>query len=134
MADSVQIRRGVYYDSVSLMQVSRDVAAAPGVSAALVAMGTELNLDLLAGMGFTAAEPVGPNDLLVAVRGQDAAALEAGLAALEDALAALKAAGSAAGGVGEGCTARPVISAAASSATRSRPELCPIASAAGRWC
>ncbi len=112
MADSVQIRRGVYYDSVSLMQVSRDVAAAPGVSAALVAMGTELNLDLLAGMGFTAAEPVGPNDLLVAVRGQDAAALEAGLAALEDALAALKAAGSAAGGVGEAGPARTLRTAA----------------------
>lgn len=112
MADSVQIRRGVYYDSVSLMQVSRDVGAAPGVSAALVAMGTELNLELLSGMGFTAAEPVGPNDLLVAVRGQGDAGLEAGLAALEGALAALKAAGAAAGGVGEAGPARTLRTAA----------------------
>ena len=52
MADQVELRTGAYYDSVSLMQVSRSVAAAPGVEAAQVAMATELNLDVIRGMGF----------------------------------------------------------------------------------
>jgi FdrA protein len=101
VTDLVEVRRGAYYDSVSLMQVSRAVGAAPGVSAALVAMATELNTDLLTGMGFTLTEPVGPNDMLVAIRGEDDAAIGAGQAALDAALAGLKAAGANAGGFGD---------------------------------
>ena len=87
------MRRGAYYDSVSLMQVVRPVADRHGVEAALVAMATELNLDLLAGMGFTLREDVGPNDLLVAIRGDDDAAIAGGQAALEAALAGPQAGG-----------------------------------------
>ena len=101
MTDLVEVRRGAYYDSVSLMQVSKAVREAPGISAALVAMATDLNTDLLAGMGFTVAEVVGPNDMLVAFRGEDQAAIEAGTSALDAALAGLKAAGASAGGFGE---------------------------------
>jgi FdrA protein len=93
MTDLVEVRRGAYYDSVSLMQVSKAVREAPGISAALVAMATDLNTDLLAGMGFTVEEAVGPNDMLVAFRGEDQAAIEAGTSALDVALAGLKAAG-----------------------------------------
>jgi FdrA protein len=50
-------------------------------------MATELNLDLLAGMGFDAVD-AGPNDLLVAIRADDDDALDAALAELEAALAA----------------------------------------------
>jgi len=101
MTDLVEVRRGAYYDSVSLMQVSKAVRDAPGISAALVAMATDLNTDLLAGMGFTVDEAVGPNDMLVAFRGEDQAAIEAGTSALDAALAGLKAAGASAGGFGE---------------------------------
>ena len=101
MTDLVEVRRGAYYDSVSLMQVSQVVRRAPGISAALVAMATELNTDLLAGMGFTVQEAFGANDLLVAIRGEDSAAAEAGRSALEEALAGLKAAGASAGGFGD---------------------------------
>ena len=52
MADHVELRTGAYLDSVTLMQVSRTVAAAPGVEAAQVAMATELNLEVIRGMGF----------------------------------------------------------------------------------
>ena len=48
------------------MQVSRRVAALDGVTAALVAMATELNLELAAGMGFEVPAS-SPNELLVAV-------------------------------------------------------------------
>ncbi len=92
-ASAVQVRRGTYHDSVSLMQVSRDVAAVPGVTDAQVAMGTDLNRDLLAGMGFAPAEDAGANDLMIAVRAVDDAALAAGLAAVDAALVALRTAG-----------------------------------------
>jgi FdrA protein len=101
VSDLVEVRRGAYYDSVTLMQVSKSVNQAPGVSAALVAMATNLNTGLLATMGFTVDEAAGPNDMLVAIRGEDDAAVEAGRCALDDALAGLKAASASAGGFGD---------------------------------
>ncbi len=115
MTELVEVRRGAYYDSVSLMQVSKAVRGAPGVSAALVAMATELNTDLLAGMGFTVDEAVGPNDMFVAIRGENGDALEAGRSALDGALAQLKAAGATAGGFGDAPRPRTLGSAAARS-------------------
>lgn len=84
----VEVRTGAYHDSVTLMQVSRSVAAAPGVLAAQVAMGTDLTVDLLAGTGFTVPAGVGPGDLLVALRADNEAALVAAVALVDDALAA----------------------------------------------
>lgn len=86
--EHVEARSGAYADSVTLMQVSRRVASTAGVDAALVAMGTELNLDLLDGMRFTRPVTAGPNDLIVALRAQDDPALAAGLAVVAEALAA----------------------------------------------
>jgi succinyl-CoA synthetase alpha subunit len=97
----VEVRPGAYHDSVTLMQVSRDVTAGDGVEAAQVAMGTELNLDLLRGMGFDPPE-AGPNDLVVAVRVTDAAALPDALSRLDAALTA-----SSAGGTGPLAGAAP---------------------------
>ena len=86
MTDTVEVRRGAYHDSVSLMQASRTVQETTGISAALVAMATELNVELLAGMGFATPPHAGPNDLLVAIRADDDAAREVALAALTQAL------------------------------------------------
>lgn len=85
---SVQVLAGRYYDSVRLMQVSREAAAVAGVEQVLVAMATDLNLRLLEEMGFTpeSAAGAGPDDLLIALRAVDEAAGEAGLAAIERAL------------------------------------------------
>ncbi|RJK97176.1 FdrA family protein [Vallicoccus soli] len=77
------------------MQVSGAVGRAPGVSAALVAMATPLNVELAAGMGLPAPEGAGPNDLLVALRGEDEAALDGAEQVLEQALAGLSAPASA---------------------------------------
>jgi FdrA protein len=99
--DLVEIRSGTYVDSVSLMQVSRQVASVPGVRGAQVAMATELNLDVVAAMGFEVPARATPNDLVVAIRGEDADGLAAGLASLERALADLRSAGSRAGGFGD---------------------------------
>ena len=59
--DHVEVRTGRYYDSVTLMQASQAVAATPGLLAAQLAMATDLNLDVVRGMGFAVPEPVSPN-------------------------------------------------------------------------
>ena len=90
MTVHVELRSGTYHDSVSLMQASDAVASVPGVSRAIVAMATPLNLDLYTRLGFPAAaiEAATPNDLLVAVDGDDQATVDAALARLRTALTA----------------------------------------------
>ena len=83
--DHVELRSGAYADSVTLLQVSRAVQAAPGVVAAQVAMATGLNLEVLTGMGFDVPES-SPNDMVVALRLDDDADVAAALAAVDAAL------------------------------------------------
>ncbi len=111
MVDHLDVRTGAYADSVSLMQVSRRVSDTDGVETALVAMATELNLDLLDGMGFERPD-AGPNDLLVAIRASDDTALDAALGELSAALAAASG-GADAGSFGDAPTPRTVREAAA---------------------
>lgn len=85
MTRHVDVRTGQYHDSVALMQTSRALSTLDGVASALVAMGTELNLDLLAGMGFDVPE-AGPNDLLVAVDCADEATLDRAMQELASSL------------------------------------------------
>ena len=86
-AVSVQLRSGVYADSVKLMQVSRRIGARDGVSAVLVAMATPLNLELAAGMALAPDGDASPEQLLIAVRAEDDQALAAALADVDAALA-----------------------------------------------
>ncbi len=111
MVDHLDVRRGAYADSVSLMQVSRRVGDVDGVTNALIAMATELNLDLLAGMGFDQVD-AGPGDMVVAVRAGDDDAVTAALAELEAALAA-SSGGAASAGFGDAPPPRTVRDAAA---------------------
>lgn len=99
MPEHVELRTGAYYDSVSLMQVSRAVAATPGIEAAQVAMATDLNLEVLRGMGFEVPEAA-PNDLVVALRGHEAG-IESGKAAVDSALVDLRSAANRSGGMGD---------------------------------
>jgi FdrA protein len=85
-AEHVEARPGAYADSVILMRVSADVRQAHGVQAALIAMATELNLDLLLAMGFRPPADVRPDHLLIALRATDDAALTGALAAVDTAL------------------------------------------------
>lgn len=85
MIDHIEVRSGHYADSVTLMQVSNEVAVVDGVDAAIVAMATELNRDLLVGMGF-AIDGAGPDDLVVAIRVADEATLAAALTAFAAAM------------------------------------------------
>jgi FdrA protein len=115
---TVEVRRGSYHDSVSLMQVSRDVAAVDGVEAAQVAMATELNLDLLRGMGFDPPD-AGPNDLVLALRAADDEALQRGRDEVDAALART----SGSGGDGSGFGAAPAPRTIGSAARRAASTL-----------
>ncbi len=87
MSATIELRRGLYRDSVKLMQISRAVSELPGVQAALVAMATQLNIGLLAGLGFGGPPAASPNDLLVAIRAEDGDSLASARAALDEMLA-----------------------------------------------
>jgi FdrA protein len=71
----VEVRPGLYRDSITLMRISRGLSEHDGVQDALTAMATGLNLDLLGQLGFTAPPDAGPNDLVVAIRAADEMAL-----------------------------------------------------------
>ncbi len=85
-SERVLLRRGLYADSVTLMQVSREVSQAAGVQAALIGMATRLNLELLVGMGFEVPAGDSPNELFIAVRAADQAGVEAAAALAEQLL------------------------------------------------
>ena len=85
MSSHVELRPGAYADSVTLLQVSRTVQEVDGVATAQVAMATPLNLEVLEQMGFTLPAST-PNDMVVAIRLDDADALDAALAAVDTAL------------------------------------------------
>jgi FdrA protein len=86
MSTHVELRPGAYADSVTLLQVSRVVQGLDGVTAAQVAMATPLNVEVLTEMGFDVPEQAGPNDMVVALRLVEAAALAGALAGVERAL------------------------------------------------
>ncbi|HEX6863379.1 MAG TPA: hypothetical protein VF414_11215, partial [Thermoanaerobaculia bacterium] len=88
------VRAGAYYDSIVLMQLQRALAALPGVLDAGVVMATPANRDLLAASGLLPGEEVaaGPDDLLIAVQAESAAAAGEALARV-DALLAVRRAG-----------------------------------------
>ena len=66
--DHVELRSGAYADSVTLLQVSRQVQLLPGVVTAQVAMATPLNLEVLERIGFAIPADATVNHLVVAVR------------------------------------------------------------------
>jgi FdrA protein len=110
MIRDVQLRRGAYQDSVSLMLVSRELSGRGDVATVQVGMATELNLELLEQMGFEVPDDASPNDMVVAIEADDADAVRAATAALDEALSRRPAAG---GGLGGDVPAPPTIGAAA---------------------
>jgi FdrA protein len=68
------------------MAVSAQAQAVDGVQAALVAMATQLNLELLDGLGLAAPAGAGEHDLLIAIKAADGEALSVALAVVDEAL------------------------------------------------
>ncbi|MGO9308486.1 MAG: acyl-CoA synthetase FdrA [Spirochaetia bacterium] len=94
------VRKDSYFDSVFLMSLSKQLKAHPGVSDAVVAMGTPMNLELLASQGYASSELSGasPNDLLMAVDCTEEPAVEAAFKAAADLLARKRTSSGSAGG------------------------------------
>ena len=87
MPASLRIIRNIYRDSVSLMQLSARIAALDGIGDASVVMATEGNLALLREASLLDGTiDASPSDLLVVVRGEEEAALQAALDETERAL------------------------------------------------
>lgn len=85
-----------YQDSVTLMQVAERARALAGIADAALMMGTEPNKELLQDAGLLApeGEAAGPNDLIIALRG-DEAAIQAAQGQMESLLQAQVPAGGA---------------------------------------
>ncbi len=71
----VQITKNAYYDSVSLMLVSKDLKKLDGVEESLVGMGTDLNKDIAKNIDVYTPElnELTSNDFFIAVRGDESA-------------------------------------------------------------
>lgn len=68
----IEVRRGAYHDSVTLMWATRALTNLSIVEEAQVVMATPLNLELLAERGFDVPGDLGPTDLVIAFRLGDA--------------------------------------------------------------
>jgi FdrA protein len=99
----VEVRRGTYHDSVTLMLVSRQAEELRGVEAAAAVAATPVNLELLARQGFSVdGGGLGPGDLVVCIRASDE---EAASQAMEGVEALLAGAGHGGSGGGSGAIA-----------------------------
>ena len=85
-----QVRKGFYFDSVTLMQCGKALAALAGVVDAAVVMGTTSNRTILEASGLMLPEfdATGDADLLVAVMAETQAAADAALGSVDSILAA----------------------------------------------
>ena len=98
MAQVTKVIRNFYRDSVALMRLSAHLSALAGVRQASAVMASPNNLALLREAGLLAGDiAAGANDLLVALDGEDEAALAAALAEAERGLQSKPATGDGAG-------------------------------------
>lgn len=69
----LEVRKNTYYDSVTLMIISKDVKNLPGITEALVGMGTDLNREIAGNLGLDTEgfEEVTANDFFVAAKCDD---------------------------------------------------------------
>jgi FdrA protein len=97
-ATEVEIRSGVYYDSVILMQLQRSLVELPGILDAGVVMGTNANKDLLTQSSLMSPEIQAAlaDDLVIVVKGKDKASAKAAIENVDGLLKARRM-----GGIGE---------------------------------
>ncbi len=94
-ATEVEIRSGVYYDSVILMQLQRSLVELPGVLDAGVVMGTDANKDILAQSDLLSPQVQAAiaDDLVIVVKGNDNASARAAIEKVDELLTARRGTG-----------------------------------------
>lgn len=72
------IKKNTYYDSVTLMIISKEIKKKVGIKQALVGMGTDLNKELAMNLGISSTElqEITPNDFFVSVLADENIAVE----------------------------------------------------------
>ena len=80
-ATKIEIRRGTYYDSITLMQLQAELMQLPGISNAGVMLATDANKELLKEQGLLSAEAqeCSGSDLIISIQGDNKAATETAL-------------------------------------------------------
>jgi succinyl-CoA synthetase alpha subunit len=80
-----QIKKGAYFDSVTLMRVGKELAGLPGVADAAVVMGTKSNKAILhsSGLLISKFDEAGDTDLLLAVKARTQPAANTALASVD---------------------------------------------------
>lgn len=88
MAERVLIRPNAYYDSVTLMAITQQVTELPGVANCVVAMGTDMNKELLQNVGLLTPEAakINASDLVIAASADSEALLDEAFAKVENLL------------------------------------------------
>mgnify|MGYP006278680827 CR=1 FL=1 len=73
MAKKALVKEGTYFDSVTLMSISKDIKGLDGVSEATIVMGTDANKEILdtAGLLVPEAKAAKPNDLVIVIDGEE---------------------------------------------------------------
>lgn len=86
----LEIRSGVYYDSVILMQLQRSLVKLPGILDAGVVMGTDANKDILAQSDLMSpkVQDAIADDLVIVVKGKDKASAIAAIKKVDELLTA----------------------------------------------
>jgi len=89
LATRCRIKPSQYYDSVTLMEVARELTRLPGVIDAAVVMATDANKGILreAGLLLPEVEAATPNDLAIVVKAESDAVAEQALQVAEEHLA-----------------------------------------------
>jgi succinyl-CoA synthetase alpha subunit len=95
MAVKSTIRKNAYYDSVTLMLITKALSKLPGVADVLVGMATELNKELAGNLGLISPElqALSANDLFVTAELSGETTLEALVEKIDELLSAKKSAG-----------------------------------------
>ena len=84
----LEIVRGAYYDSVTLMLVAKELNKLDGVASSSLSMGTEANYKIMTGGGFDlSGTDASPADLIIGVQGEDEEVLRNALVLAKDYLA-----------------------------------------------
>lgn len=86
------IKKNTYYDSVTLMIISKEVKKMDGVNEALIGMGTDLNKELAANLQMSNSEidELSANDFFISVSGDDSVDIEDVVAEVDKLLNAKK--------------------------------------------
>lgn len=84
----VEVLKGAYYDSVTLMLVARELTKLEGIQSASLSMGTEANFRIMATGGFSLEGlDAGPGDMIIALLGEAEEGLDKALATAKEYLA-----------------------------------------------